>query len=266
LVSAAGKDFCVDIRRQDLKMVKKIGAGGFASVYHMTWESESGIVHVAAKILNEVDTHELEVMSKLHHPNIVKLIGVVNDEIGHTHMLILELCEHGSLRSYLKMNGKLTPDLFDRWVMDAAKAIGYLRQMKLVHKDVKSDNYLIAGNNVLKLCDFGLTKEINNTVGDATQRGTLTYMAPELLGKCKKQSPKFDIFAFAIVVWEMLTGLVPFEGIEGLAVVWKVCHENQRLEIPADCPPYLEELMTLCWQRDHEKRPSIEDVVNRLGK
>ncbi|XP_072032787.1 uncharacterized protein [Amphiura filiformis] len=253
----------VHISRQNLTLVTKIGEGGFGSVYHMIWKKDpKNDVHVAAKRPYKVDSPELQILSKLCHPNIVKLIGIVPGELDF--MLIFELCEGGSLRSYLNKNKKvpLEASLFTTWSKQAAKAIQYLHQLNIVHKDIKCENYLIATNNVLKLADFGLAKEMAKTC-IATHRATWTHMAPELLESCEL-SANIDIFAYGVVVWEILTGQVPYEGMGFQAIVWHVCHENKRLEIPADCPTHVAELMTLCWQEDPKKRPSIDDVISIL--
>ena len=254
----------VDICRENLTLVKKIGEGGFGSVYHMIWKRESkDNIPVAAKRLYKVENLELQILAKLNHPNIVKLLGTVPGELDF--MLVFELCEGGSLRSFLNKNDNvpLSAELFQTWSKQAARAIQYLHQMKIVHKDVKCENYLIANDNILKLADFGLAKEMEKTVGMATHRATWTHMAPELLESCEL-SPKFDIFAFGVVVWEMLTGQIPYEGMGYQAIVWHVCHQNKRLEIPHHCPEHLRELMMLCWQEDHNKRPSSEEVLMLL--
>ena len=255
----------VQIHRQDLELVKKIGEGGYGTVYHMIWKKSEEKIHVAAKKQYEVEKRELDILSKLGHENIVHLIGVVPGELDF--MLILELCEGGSLRSYLDTNGKkpLPPKLLKRWSKHAASAIQYLNHMKIVHKDVKCDNYLIAEGDILKLADFGLAKELEQTLSNATQSGTWPYMAPELLKDCTL-SPKLDIYAYAVVLWEMLTGQIPYEEMEYMEIIWHVCKHNKRLEIPVDCPKHLVELMTLCWEEDHKKRPSIDQVILLLGK
>ena len=249
------------IKRNELKFVKQIGEGGFSSVYQMTWMSSSlGPIEVAVKKLRRHDGHELGVMSQLDHPNIVKLIGVVDEEMDF--MLVLELCERGSLRSYLKeRKGKrLSEKQFYDWAEQAARPLEYLRQNKLVHKDVKSPNYMITSENTLKLGDFGLTKNIDQTIGNATETASCQWMAPELLVK-GILSPKYDIFAFAVVLWELWTGKFPFEGLESQVIAWKVCHENERLPIPEDCPEPIKDLMRQSWQTDWKKRPDIEEVI-----
>lgn len=131
------------ISRSKLTFVKRIGSGGFSTVYQMTWKSAKGNMDIAAKKLNRNDDHELNIMSTLDHPNIVKLLGVVDEEVDF--MLILELCEGGSLRSYLdKQNEHPSKEEFFSWAKQAAAPVKYLKEMKIVHKDIKSPNYMIS--------------------------------------------------------------------------------------------------------------------------
>ncbi|XP_072017992.1 mitogen-activated protein kinase kinase kinase 20-like [Amphiura filiformis] len=249
------------IKRSDLNYVKDLGEGGYGSVYQMTWQRPQGPIEIAAKKLRKRDVHELEIMSGLDHRNIVKLLGVVDEEMEF--MLILELCEGGSLRSYLdNLRGKCLSDQhFLNWAEQAARPLEYLRHRQIIHKDVKSPNYMITTENNLKLGDFGLAKNLAATVENVTERASHRWMAPELLEK-GVLSPKYDIFAFAVVLWEMRTGKVPFEGLEWHVIVWKVITEKERLPIPEDCPQPIKDLMKQCWEEDWRRRPTIEEVIN----
>ena len=135
-------------------------------------------IDVAAKKLHKRDVRELEVLSELDHPHIVKLLGVVDENTDF--MLILELCDRGSLRSYLKeLNGqRLTDKEFLDWAEQAAKPLEYLKQKKIVHKDVKSPNYMIKAENILKLGDFGIAKNLDHTTYNATETTSVKWMAP----------------------------------------------------------------------------------------
>ena len=246
-----------NIKKGDLHLAKRIGSGGFSTVFQATVHGEE----VAAKRLNEPDQHEVEVLATLDHPNIVKLIGIVHDELDF--FLVLELCKGGSLRSYLDQkrseNKRLpTGQVYD-WAKQAAKPIRYLQQRNLVHKDIKSPNYLIAEGNVLKLADFGIAKNIESTIQNATQRASPAWSSPELL-KDFILSPSYDISAYGVVVWELCTTLVPFEGSDNHHITWRICH-NERPAIPPDCPKPLADLMRQCWEVDWHKRPSVDHIL-----
>ena len=114
---------------------------------------------------------------------IVKLIGVVPERVNY--MLILELCDGGSLRrGFLSSHkGDLPFEIQRSWAEQAARAIEYLQENNVIHKDIKSDNYLIATGNVLKLTDFGLAKLTDRTLHDATERGTRSFHRGYLITK-----------------------------------------------------------------------------------
>ncbi|XP_072036677.1 uncharacterized protein [Amphiura filiformis] len=255
------------IKRSDLKLVNKqpLGEGGFGSVYHMNLSKGflRGSVDVAAKKLlrRDVGLHELEMLSGLDHPNIVKLIGVVDEDIEF--MLILELCEGGSLRSYLDKGRRLTLKQFYDWLLQSALPLEFLKQKKLLHKDVKSPNYLITADKTLKLGDFGLARNIERTISNASETGSHPWMAPELLTD-GKLSPKYDIFALGVVIWELWTGQYPHKGLEWQVIVMKVCNRGERLPIPDDCPEPIKQLIDRCWKTNWKDRPSIEEVISAI--
>ena len=129
------------IKRSDLTFGAELGRGGFSTVYQATWKhSWFSRKEVAAKKVLKMEPNEVQILSKLDHVNIVKLIGVVDEKPDF--YLILELCKGGSLRTYLdKRNGKRLPDdQFYDWAKQAARAIEYLKKMGVLHKDVKASN------------------------------------------------------------------------------------------------------------------------------
>ncbi|XP_072016419.1 mitogen-activated protein kinase kinase kinase 20-like [Amphiura filiformis] len=249
------------IKRSDLTFGEELGRGGFSVVYKAIWkQSLFESQEVAAKKLIKPQANEMKIMSQLEHENIVKLLAVVDENPDF--YLILELCPGGSLRTYLdERRGKRLPeDQFYDWAKQAARSIEYLKKMGIIHKDVKSENYVIADHNILKLTDFGLAKEIDATIENATGSATYAYMAPELL-KDFILSPSYDIFSYGVVVYELWTTQKPFEGVEGYAIIWKVCHLNERPPIPDDCPEPIADLMRQCWLEKWKDRPSIDHVL-----
>ena len=249
------------VKKSALSFGDQIGIGGFSTVYKATWkQSLWKRQEVAVKRLLIFQPKEVEIMSKLDHPNIVKLLGVVEEKPDF--YLIVEFCSGGSLREYLdKRQGKRLPEkqLYD-WMKQAALSIEYLKKMGVVHKDIKSPNYLIANGNILKLTDFGISKELEATMSNATESASCQWMAPELM-KELILSPTYDIFSYGVVVWELFTTETPFKGLEPQVVVMRVCGDNQRPPIPADCPKRVTDLMRECWESDWKKRPSMDHVL-----
>ena len=250
----------LSIARRDIDFESNpIGHGGYSTVYRGRYKSS----HVAVKRLNRPDTNELEILSKLKHPNVVSLIGVVDQRPDY--FLILELCEGGSLRDYLKANTPVHELLCFAWAEQAARAIEYLQEnVTVIHRDIKSNNFLITDLKTknLKLCDFGISKTSAKTVTTEV-KGTWGWTAPEVF-KEERISPKSDIFSYATVFWEMLTGKIPFEGIVYPTIMHKVCILKERPPIPANCPEEISTFLRNCWKEDRYERPDIGEVLQTV--
>eukprot|EP00300_Choanocystis_sp_HF-7_P015860 c19203_g1_i4.p2 GENE.c19203_g1_i4~~c19203_g1_i4.p2 ORF type:complete len:208 (+),score=38.85 c19203_g1_i4:427-1050(+) len=202
-------------------------------------------------------------MSKLRHPNVTLFMGACLDAKGMC--LITEFLDRGSLYHVLHdpavdMDWKLLVKM----AVDAAKGMAYLHGNKppIIHRDLKSLNLLVDDNWTVKITDFGLTtaKEASNTM---TQCGTPQWMAPEVL----RNSPydfKADVYSFAIVLWEMATRQVPYDGMNPMQVGMKVLLENLRPQIPSYVPKAFSDLIVVCWDADPNNRPDFAEVLRRL--
>ena len=181
----------------DLDLKDCIGTGGFSTVYRALWmQREVTVKRSSRPHEREKDRQEAESISRLNHPNIVKLFGVAEDHLDF--YLILEFCDGGTLRSYLDAHrGMPLGVLFYDWAEQAGNPLEYLRKNKIVHKDVKSPNYLISNGNILKLADFGLAKNTDVTISRATETASYPWMAPELL-RDQILSPNYDIYAYEL--------------------------------------------------------------------
>ncbi|XP_072031730.1 mitogen-activated protein kinase kinase kinase 21-like [Amphiura filiformis] len=257
---------CISFDRQEFIFQNEIGKGGFSTVYRVEWKTDKYIkeLHLnsrfaAAKKLNKVDDIELQILSKLKHPNIVKLIGIV-DELPR-YYIILELCEGGSLREYLDQNTNkpLSKLIAHCWVEEAALAIQVLKENNVIHRDIKSHNFLITRSKSLKLTDFGISK-ISDVTVTTEVKGTWAWVAPEVFTE-HHLSPQSDIYSYGIVVWEIFTTQTPFKGCEYQNVMWRVCIKKERPQIPDDCPEEIARLLHQCWLEDRRARPDIGVIV-----
>ncbi|KAF7120319.1 hypothetical protein RHSIM_Rhsim13G0170400 [Rhododendron simsii] len=169
--------------------------------------------------------HEADILSKLHHPNVVAFYGVVQDGPGGTLATVTEYMVNGSLRHVLVSKDRQL-DRRKRLIiaMDAAFGMEYLHSKNIVHFDLKCDNLLVnlkdPSRPICKVGDFGLSKIKRNTLVTGGVRGTLPWMAPELLnGSSSKVSEKVDVFSFGIVLWEILTGEEPYANMHYGAII-----------------------------------------------
>ena len=119
-------------------------------------------------------------MAKLSHPYIVTWIGFY--ENGPVKLILTEYARYGSLRNYLSDESKPLPEELKRkWTRESALGIQYLHAHNCLHRDIKGSNCMIFEGNVLKLCDFGLAREIDNSFTMSSLKGTYQFMAPELI-------------------------------------------------------------------------------------
>ncbi|CAG7880584.1 unnamed protein product [Brassica rapa] len=268
------------IKNDDLEELKELGSGTFGTVYHGKWRgTDVAIKRIKRSCfigrsseqerLTSEFWHEAEILSKLHHPNVMAFYGVVRDGPGGTLATVTEYMVNGSLRHVLLSNRQI--DRRKRLIiaMDAAFGMEYLHSKNIVHFDLKCDNLLVnlkdPARPICKVGDFGLSKIKRNTLVTGGVRGTLPWMAPELLsGSSSKVSEKVDVFSFGIVLWEILTGEEPYANMHYGAIIGGIVNNTLRPTVPSYCDPEWRMLMEQCWAPDPFVRPSFPEIARRL--
>ncbi|WJX13792.1 hypothetical protein P8452_04145 [Trifolium repens] len=269
------------IENGDLEELHELGSGTFGTVYHGKWRgTDVAIKRIKSSCfagrLSEQERltkdfwREAKILSTLHHPNVVAFYGVVPDGPGGTLATVTEYMLHGSLRNVLLKKERVL-DRRKRVMiaMDAAFGMEYLHLKNIVHFDLKCDNLLVNLGDperpVCKVGDFGLSRIKRNTLVSGGVRGTLPWMAPELLdGNSCRVSEKVDIFSFGIAMWEILTGEEPYANMHCGAIIGGIVSNTLRPSIPKRCDSEWKKLMEECWSPDPEARPSFTEVKNRL--
>ncbi|CAN0901919.1 Probable serine/threonine-protein kinase SIS8 [Linum grandiflorum] len=269
------------IKNEDLEELKELGSGTFGTVYHGKWRGSDIAIKRLKKIcftgrsseqqkLTLEFWHEAEILSKLHHPNVVAFYGVVQDGPGGTLATVAEYMVDGSLRHVLLRKDRYL-DRRKRLLiaMDAAFGMEYLHSKNIVHFDLKCDNLLVNLKDpqrpICKVADFGLSKIKRNTLVSGGVRGTLPWMAPELLnGGSNKVSEKVDVFSFGIVLWEILTGEEPYANMHYGAIIGGIVNNTLRPTIPSFCDPEWRRLMEKCWAPNPEARPCFTEIASQL--
>jgi serine/threonine protein kinase len=153
--------------------------------------------------------------------------------------------------------------------MDIAFGMEYLHGKKIVHFDLKSDNLLVNLRDphrpICKVGDLGLSKVKCQTLISGGVRGTLPWMAPELLnGTSSLVSEKVDVFSFGIVLWELFTGEEPYADLHYGAIIGGIVSNTLRPQIPDFCDMDWKLLMERCWSAEPSERPSFTEIVNEL--
>ncbi|KAK3120335.1 hypothetical protein QOZ80_9AG0685970 [Eleusine coracana subsp. coracana] len=269
------------IKNHDLEELQELGSGTFGTVYHGKWRGTD----VAIKRINDRSFagkpseqekmrsdfwNEASNLAELNHPNVVAFYGAVLDGPGGSVATVTEYMVNGSLRTALLKNAK-SLDQRKRLVIAIDTAIGmeYLHKKNIVHFDLKSDNLLVNLRDpqrpICKVSDLGLTKVKYKTLISGGVRGTLPWMAPELLnGSSNLVSEKVDVFSFGIVLWELLTGKEPYADLHYGAIIGGIVNNTLRPPVPDTCDPEWRALMEQCWATEPSERPSFTEVVNRL--
>ncbi|KAK8957054.1 Serine/threonine-protein kinase EDR1 [Platanthera zijinensis] len=269
------------IKNADLEELRELGSGTFGTVFHGKWRGTDVAIKRIKKSCfagrsSEEDRlmkdfwREAQILSKLHHPNVVAFYGVVPDGGGGTLATVTEFMVNGSLRHVLVRKDR-TLDRRKRLViaMDAAFGMEYLHSKNIVHFDLKCDNLLVnlrdSQRPICKVGDFGLSRIKRNTLVSGGVRGTLPWMAPELLNGCSTRvSEKVDVFSFGIVMWEIVTGEEPYADMHCGAIIGGIVNNTLRPPVPEHCDAGWRKLMEQCWSADPSQRPSFSEITDRL--
>ncbi len=234
------------------RLLKRLRRGGMSEVFLALDEQEQR--QVALKIVMNSDAdcikrlqREVQILRSLSHPHILPLLG--DGVSGSFYYQVMPYMERGNLRERLAQ-GKLTPQEVGIILHQLTDALSWAHTRGIIHRDIKPSNILLDTDDVnhIYLADFGIAKILEQG-SDITQTGILIgtpeYMAPELAEK--PESASSDIYATGILLYQMLTGRLPFTGTTPLAVCWK--HIKEQPTSPSSLNP--------------EISPAIERVILR---
>ncbi|XP_056326772.1 mitogen-activated protein kinase kinase kinase 21 isoform X2 [Danio aesculapii] len=267
----------VRIPFSELVLQEIIGVGGFGKVYRGTWKVQEVAVKAARQDPDEdikatADSvkQEAKLFSMLQHPNIIKLEGVCLEEPNLC--LVMEYARGGTLNRALTSR-RIPPHILVNWAVQIARGMQYLHEeavVSIIHRDLKSSNILLLerienddiGRKTLKITDFGLAREWHKTT-KMSAAGTYSWMAPEVI-KSSLFSKGSDVWSYGVLLWELLTGEIPYRGIDGLAVAYGVAVNKLTLPIPSTCPEPFAKLMEECWEQDPHIRPSFAAILEQL--
>jgi serine/threonine protein kinase len=273
------------IGRYDI--VSPIGAGGMGEVF-LARDTQLDR-NVALKLLSEEFTknedrmkrfvQEAKTASALNHPNII-----VIHEIGESegaNFIATEYIEGETLRDLLSRTHFSLEQVLDIG-LQVANALAAAHKANIIHRDIKPENVMVRPDGYVKVLDFGLAKltensSVNGDSGIQTKMlvktnpgavmGTTSYMSPEQAKGLPAIDARTDVFSLGIVIYEMLTGRVPFQGSTAGEVIGAIMYESLKpiARYTSDCPPELERIVTKALQKDPEERyQSVKDLGNDL--
>ncbi|XP_073430536.1 fibroblast growth factor receptor 3 isoform X3 [Dendrobates tinctorius] len=285
-----------ELSRSRLTLGKPLGEGCFGQVVMaeaigIDKDKPNRAITVAVKMLKDDATDkdlsdlvsEMEMMKMIgKHKNIINLLGACTQD-GPLYVLV-EYASKGNLREYLRARRPPGMDYsFDTCKIPAeqltlkdlvscayqvARGMEYLASQKCIHRDLAARNVLVTDDNVMKIADFGLARDIHNIdYYKKTTNGRLPvkWMAPEALFD-RVYTHQSDVWSFGVLLWEIFTlGGSPYPGIP-VEELFKLLKEGHRMDKPANCTHELYMIMRECWHAVPSQRPTFKQLVEDLDR
>jgi len=295
--------------KERMRIGQTIGKGAFGKVAKAAaWgvSGSTGVTTVAVKMLKE-DASEsetralwMELKMLIHigqHLNIVNLLGACTTDCLY---LIMEFCKYGNLCEYLRTrrdsfvlepNG--TPstspssdqdnydDVFEYkeyplslhdltcFGFQVARGMEFLTSKRVIHRDLAARNVLVADNNVVKICDFGLSRDVYddpNYVTKGSCRLPIKWMAPESIMDDKVFTTQSDVWSFGILIWEIFSlGATPYPGLQIDEHFFEKVRSGYKMRCPELAPQEIYQVMCDCWSLVPKMRPTFHQLADMLG-
>ena len=253
---------------KDFEILKELGCGSFGRVFlarHLKTKVLYAIKAIDKQNKTNIDEkpyfrRELEVMYKIHHPNVVKLFGHFED--NKYCYFIMEFISRGNVYNLLTLDKKkiLSTKLVATIMKDVISATYFLHNMNppIIHRDIKPENVLLNEGMVAKLTDFGWSNYIQEEKERKTVCGTPIYLAPEII-KEQGHDERVDIWCIGVLLFELITGSVPFRGNDIETLKSNILH--LKITWPKEMKPDAKDLITKILKLDPNKRLPLEDML-----
>jgi len=242
---------------------RAIDRGGFGEVYYAL--SDSG-KEVALKLLQQNEQTELRGVSQclnLKHPNLVTLFDVRQDRDGD-HWVVMEYVSGPSLDQVIAgRTGGMSAAEIEPWLSGIVAGIAFLHDRGIVHRDVKPAN-IFQENGTVKVGDVGLSKSMTPSRRSAQTEsvGTVYYMAPEVARG--RYGPEVDVYSLGVIVYELLTGKVPFDGESTAEILMKHLTQPPDLNVPEISPAMRPVLANALAKDPKHRTPSVTQLLNEF--
>ncbi|XP_007529260.1 tyrosine-protein kinase Fer isoform X2 [Erinaceus europaeus] len=269
LLNPIPKDKKWVLNHEDVTLGELLGKGNFGEVYKGILKDKTA---VAVKTCKEDLPQELKIkflqeakiLKQYDHPNIVKLIGVCTQR--QPIYIIMELIPGGDFLSFLrKKKDDIKPKQLVKFSLDIASGMTYLESKNCIHRDLAARNCLVGENNVLKISDFGMSRQEDGGVYSSSglKQIPIKWTAPEALNY-GRYSSESDVWSFGILLWETFSlGVCPYPGMTNQQAREQV-ERGYRMSAPQHCPEDIFKIMMKCWDYKPENRPKFSDLQKEL--
>ena len=260
------------------EILEEVGLGGMATVY----KAKDHVLNrlVAVKVLKDEFTTDAEFVKRfnteaqaaasLSHPNIVSIYDVGHEEENNLYYIVMELVQGKTLKEIINSEGVLTWKWAVNIAMQIASALEMAHKRGIVHRDIKPHNIIITEDGIAKVTDFGIAKAVSNSTITAfgTTIGSVHYFSPEQ-AKGGFTDAKSDLYSLGVVMFEMLTGKVPFDADTPVSVALKHMQEDPKepVELNSDIPTAVNQIVVKAMQKEPTARyQNATEMLHDLSK
>eukprot|EP01129_Flabellula_baltica_P007172 TRINITY_DN2755_c0_g1_i1.p1 TRINITY_DN2755_c0_g1~~TRINITY_DN2755_c0_g1_i1.p1 ORF type:complete len:445 (-),score=94.63 TRINITY_DN2755_c0_g1_i1:25-1359(-) len=240
-----------------------LGRGAFSTVYKGFRKRDSHEVAVKRMDKEVLDPESLvkamreaEILKSLTHPHIVGFEGYY--ETSRYVYFVLEFVGNGSLYDLMKSHGLFPLNIVVIYIRQLLEGLAYVHSFNIVHRDIKSDNILIASDGNVRLADFGTAKS-TDVKGSFTVIGTPYWMAPEII-EMSGGGVKSDVWSVGCTVIELITGNPPYFEMKKMSALFKIVQDDHP-PLPENISPELQHFLLRCFVKDIEGRPSCGELL-----
>ena len=260
------------------EILEEVGLGGMATVY----KAKDHVLNrlVAVKVLKDeftTDTDfikrfntEAQAAASLSHPNIVSIYDVGHEDENNLYYIVMELVQGKTLKEIINSEGVLSWKWAVNIAMQIASALELAHKNGIIHRDIKPHNIIITEDGIAKVTDFGIAKAVSNSTITAfgTTIGSVHYFSPEQ-AKGGFTDAKSDLYSLGVVMYEMLTGKVPFDADTPVSVALKHMQEEAKepIEVNPEIPTAVNQIVVKAMQKEPSARyQNATEMIHDLSK
>ena len=260
------------------EILEEVGLGGMATVY----KAKDHVLNrlVAVKVLKDEFTTDTEFIKRfnteaqaaasLSHPNIVSIYDVGHEDENNLYYIVMELVQGKTLKEIINSEGILSWKWAVNIAMQIASALELAHKNGIVHRDIKPHNIIITEDGIAKVTDFGIAKAVSNSTITAfgTTIGSVHYFSPEQ-AKGGFTDAKSDLYSLGVVMYEMLTGKVPFDADTPVSVALKHMQEDPKepIELNPEIPSAVNQIVIKAMQKEPSARyQNATEMLHDLSK